>query len=230
MEEYNNHHHQLSENASSRGSGFPYAGPVLAPSSSVYGRTSSGSSNHHGQLPMNSFHLQSGDCYDQSEGQQHHPVVKTEAGSSQNHNSPRFYYYQNVQDHHHHHSHDHRRQESDQAPGEVDAIKAKIIAHPQYSNLLEAYMDCQKEAYCDMLVKYREELTRPLQEAMEFMRRIETQLNMLTSDPVRIFNSGTSKFFSLFNLFFSRERERSFVDDIAYPGKNKQRILVAGCF
>ncbi|KAL0368904.1 UNVERIFIED_CONTAM: Homeobox protein knotted-1-like 2 [Sesamum calycinum] len=231
MEEYNNHHHQLSENASSRGSGFPYAGPVLAPSSSVYGRTSSGSSNHHGQLPMNSFHLQSGDCYDQSEGQQHqHPVVKTEAGSSQNHNSPRFYYYQNVQDHHHHHHHDHRRQESDQAPGEVDAIKAKIIAHPQYSNLLEAYMDCQKvgappevvarltavrqefearqrataasrddskdpeldqfmEAYCDMLVKYREELTRPLQEAMEFMRRIETQLNMLTSDPVRIFNS-----------------------------------------
>ncbi|KAL0432615.1 UNVERIFIED_CONTAM: Homeobox protein knotted-1-like 2 [Sesamum latifolium] len=231
MEEYNNHHHQLSENASSRGSGFPYAGPVLAPSSSVYGRTSSGSSNHHGQLPMNSFHS-SGDCYDQSEGQhqQQHPVVKTEAGSSQNHNSPRFYYYQNVQDHHHHHSHDHRRQESDQAPGEVDAIKAKIIAHPQYSNLLEAYMDCQKvgappevvarlaavrqefearqraaaasrddskdpeldqfmEAYCDMLVKYREELTRPLQEAMEFMRRIETQLNMLTSDPVRIFNS-----------------------------------------
>ncbi|KAK4434288.1 Homeobox protein knotted-1-like 2 [Sesamum alatum] len=233
MEEYSNHH-QLSENASSRGSGFPYAGPVLAPSSSVYGRTSSGSGNHHGQMPMNSFHLQSGDCYDQSEGQQH-PVVKTEAGSSQNH-SPRFYYpsmirgYQNVQDHHHHHHDHHRRQESDQASGEVDAIKAKIIAHPQYSNLLEAYMDCQKvgappevvarlaavrqefearqraaaatrddskdpeldqfmEAYCDMLVKYREELTRPLQEAMEFMRRIETQLNMLTNDPVRIFNS-----------------------------------------
>lgn len=27
---------------------------------------------------------------------------------------------------------------------ESDAIKAKIIAHPQYSSLLEAYMDCQK--------------------------------------------------------------------------------------
>ncbi|KAI3460116.1 hypothetical protein Pfo_016779 [Paulownia fortunei] len=227
MEEYN---HQLSENTNSRGSGtFLYGGPVLAPSSSVYGRASSGSSNHHSQLPMNSFHLQSGDCYDHSEGQQH-PIVKTEAGTSQNH-APRFHYpsvirgHQNVQDHHHSH---HRRQESE-TPGNVDAIKAKIIAHPQYSNLLEAYMDCQKvgappevvarltevrqefearqraaaarddskdpeldqfmEAYYDMLVKYREELTRPLQEAMEFMRRIETQLNMLTNGPVRIFNS-----------------------------------------
>lgn len=42
-----------------------------------------------------------------------------------------------------------------------------------------------------MLVKYREELSRPLQEAMDFMRRIETQLNMLGNGPVRIFNSGT---------------------------------------
>lgn len=31
-----------------------------------------------------------------------------------------------------------------------------------------------------MLVKYREELTRPLQEAMEFLRRVETQLNSLS--------------------------------------------------
>lgn len=40
-----------------------------------------------------------------------------------------------------------------------------------------------------MLVKYREELTRPIQEAMDFIRRIETQLNMLSNGPVRIFNS-----------------------------------------
>ncbi|PIN02370.1 Transcription factor MEIS1 [Handroanthus impetiginosus] len=228
MEEYN--HHQLSENTNSRGSGgsFLYGGPVLAPS---------GSSNHHNQLGMSGFHLQSGDCYDQSEGQ-HHPIVKTEGGSTSQNHAPRFHYYspsvirghpQNVQDQHHR-----RRQESHEInPNEVDAIKAKIIAHPQYSNLLEAYMDCQKvgappevvarltavrqefearqraaaataanrddskdpeldqfmEAYYDMLVKYREELTRPLQEAMEFMRRIETQLNMLTNGPVRIFNS-----------------------------------------
>lgn len=27
---------------------------------------------------------------------------------------------------------------------EAEAIKAKIIAHPQYSSILEAYLDCQK--------------------------------------------------------------------------------------
>ena len=31
-----------------------------------------------------------------------------------------------------------------------------------------------------MLVKFREERTRPLQEAMEFMRRVESQLNSLS--------------------------------------------------
>ena len=61
-------------------------------------------------------------------------------------------------------------------------------------------MDPQtQEAYYDMLVKYREELTRPIQETLDFMRRIEAQLNMLSNDPVRIFNSGT--FFSLFLSF-----------------------------
>ncbi|KAJ8460658.1 hypothetical protein OPV22_033584 [Ensete ventricosum] len=106
-------------------------------------------------------------------------------------------------------------------PCDVDAIKAKIISHPQYSSLLAAYIDCQKvgappevvdrlsavaqelemrqraslicrdaptdpeldqfmEAYHEMLVKYREELTRPLQEAMEFLRVVEAQLNSLS--------------------------------------------------
>jgi hypothetical protein len=36
------------------------------------------------------------------------------------------------------------------------------------------------EAYHEMLVKFREELTRPLQEVMEFMRRVESQLNSLS--------------------------------------------------
>ena len=45
-----------------------------------------------------------------------------------------------------------------------------------------------QEAYYDMLVKYREELSRPIQEAMDFMRRIESQLNMLGNGPVRIFS------------------------------------------
>ena len=36
------------------------------------------------------------------------------------------------------------------------------------------------EAYHEILVKFREELMRPLQEAMEFMRRVESQLNSLS--------------------------------------------------
>jgi len=49
----------------------------------------------------------------------------------------------------------------------------------------------EQEAYYDMLVKYREELTRPVQEAMDFMRRIEAQLNVLSNGRVRVFSNGT---------------------------------------
>ncbi|KAM0868637.1 hypothetical protein ACQ4PT_041182 [Festuca glaucescens] len=101
---------------------------------------------------------------------------------------------------------------------EADAIKSKIMAHPQYSALLVAYLDCQKvgappdvlerltvmaakldarppgrpheahdpeldqfmEAYCNMLAKYRAELTRPIEEAMEFLKRVEAQLDSIT--------------------------------------------------
>ncbi|KAJ9166390.1 hypothetical protein P3X46_021156 [Hevea brasiliensis] len=215
MEDYN----QMNENTTPRGN-FLYASPVLAPNSSPYARTSSGSnvSNQQTQTPLSPFHLQSSECF-QSEG---HPIVKTEASTSQH--APKFHYpllrgHQTLNQH-----------QGNESSGEVEAIKAKIIAHPQYSNLLEAYMDCQKvgappevaarlaaarqefqskqrssvtsrdtlkdpeldqfmEAYCDMLVKYREELTRPIQEAMDFMRRIETQLNMICNGPLRIFNS-----------------------------------------
>ncbi|XP_062214716.1 homeotic protein knotted-1 [Phragmites australis] len=44
----------------------------------------------------------------------------------------------------------------------------------------EPELDQFMEAYHEMLVKFREELTRPLQEAMEFMRRVESQLNSLS--------------------------------------------------
>lgn len=42
-----------------------------------------------------------------------------------------------------------------------------------------------------MLVKYREELTRPVQEAMDFMRRIEAQLNVISNGRVNVFSTGT---------------------------------------
>lgn len=222
MEDYN----QMSENTTPRGN-FLYASQLLAPNSSPYGRTSSGStvSNQQTQMPLNPFHLQSNDQCFQSDT---HPIVKTEASTS---HAQKFHYpllrgYQTIN----------QQQQGSESSSEVEAIKAKIIAHPQYSNLMEAYMDCQKvgappevvarlaaarqefesrqrsfitsrdnskdpeldqfmEAYYDMLVKYREELTRPIQEAMDFMRRIETQLNMICHGPLRIFNSGTSSLY-----------------------------------
>ncbi|RLN43339.1 homeobox protein knotted-1-like 12 [Panicum miliaceum] len=103
-----------------------------------------------------------------------------------------------------------------------ETIKAKIMAHPQYSALVAAYLDCQKvgappdasdrlsamaakldaqpgpsrrrheparadpeldqfmEAYCNMLVKYQEELARPIQEAAEFFKSVERQLDSIT--------------------------------------------------
>uniref|UniRef100_A0A5B7B8Z8 Putative homeobox protein knotted-1-like 2 n=1 Tax=Davidia involucrata TaxID=16924 RepID=A0A5B7B8Z8_DAVIN len=222
MEDYNN---ELSENTTERGS-FLYGGNSLlappTPSSSVYGRTGSGSNNG---MPINSsFHFQatSGSCYQSS-------ILKTEGGSSSTTPHLQKFHYPSIIRGHQTAGGLNLQEQQQGGGNEVDqAIKAKIIAHPQYSNLLEAYMDCQKvgappevvarltavrqefetrqrasmgcrdtskdpeldqfmEAYYDMLVKYREELTRPLQEAMEFMRRIETQLNMLSSNgPVRI--------------------------------------------
>ncbi|KAL2519548.1 Homeobox protein knotted-1-like 6 [Abeliophyllum distichum] len=74
-------------------------------------------------------------------------------------------------------------------------IKAKIVSHPSYPKLLEAYLDCQKvgappeiaslldeigeskrETYYDILVKYKSDLSRPFDEAKSFLNKIETQL------------------------------------------------------
>lgn len=86
------------------------------------------------QTPM-SFHLQSTtDHHNQCFQSPTH--VKTEANNNNTH---------------HHLSHHQKSRyslqgTSDQSSSsnEVEVIKAKIVAHPQYSNLLEAYMDCQK--------------------------------------------------------------------------------------
>ena len=44
----------------------------------------------------------------------------------------------------------------------------------------EPELDQFMEAYHEVLVKFREELTRLLQEAMKFMRKMEPQLNSLS--------------------------------------------------
>nr|AFI80899.1 homeodomain transcription factor KNI [Rosa canina] len=238
MEEYNNSNEMDHENQGTPRGNFLYASPNLGGN---YGRAAAAAAGDHNQQ-INTFHLQSsgGECFPSTQ-----PTVKTEAAGSTSQHA-----------HHHHHKFHHpqfpppslilSRGHNDQIPvqqqqhieneNEVEAIKAKIIAHPHYSNLLQAYMDCQRvgapsevvarlsaarqefearqrssvssrdasskdpeldqfmEAYYDMLVKYREELTRPIQEAMDFMRKIETQLNMLGNNsnttPLRIFSAS----------------------------------------
>ncbi|VYS61977.1 unnamed protein product [Arabidopsis thaliana] len=165
--------------------------------------------------------------HDQPNNNNNNPSVKSEASSSRiNHYSMLMRAI--------HNTHEANNNNNDNV-SDVEAMKAKIIAHPHYSTLLQAYLDCQKigappdvvdritaarqdfearqqrstpsvsassrdpeldqfmEAYCDMLVKYREELTRPIQEAMEFIRRIESQLSMLCQSPIHILNNPDGK-------------------------------------
>ncbi|KAF8406164.1 hypothetical protein HHK36_008244 [Tetracentron sinense] len=141
MENY----YKLSNNTATRES-FSYTAPVLAPNSPLYGRTSSSSNltNQQIQVPINALHLQPGECF-QAEAP---PIVKTEASSSQS-----------VQQFHY--PHQRHEQGGNENSNEAEAIKAKIIAHPQYSNLLEAYMDCKKvgapSEVVDRLAEIRQE-------------------------------------------------------------------------
>lgn len=145
-EEYNQMDHH--ENSTTPRGNYLYSSPNLG---SNYGRRNEGSNvvcnnNHHHeqqtQMLINttsSFHPQSDhtNCFLQTGGGNTHSIVKTEASTSQH--LEKFHYpllskgFQQQQDH----------LQNDNS-NEVDAIKAKIIAHPQYSNILEAFIDCQK--------------------------------------------------------------------------------------
>lgn len=131
MEEYNH----LNENSNPRGN-FLYASPVVAANSSPgnYGRSTNPTAQT-AQMGVNTFHLQPGtDCF---QTDQSHPIVKTEASTSQ-HQVLKFHYplIRGGQPT--------TCRPDDNAVVDVEAIKAKIVAHPQYSSLLEAYMECQK--------------------------------------------------------------------------------------
>ncbi|XP_072988609.1 homeobox protein knotted-1-like 2 [Typha latifolia] len=73
-------------------------------------------------------------------------------------------------------------------PAVVDrfsTIARELNSHPcshRHESSSDPELDRFMEAYCDMLVKYQEELTRPIQEAADFFKRVETQLGSLTSD------------------------------------------------
>lgn len=67
--------------------------------------------------------------------------MKTEASTSQH---VQKFHYPLMRVHEQQHHQQQQQQGNESSGGEVEDIKAKIMAHPQYSNLLEAYMDCQK--------------------------------------------------------------------------------------
>lgn len=109
------------------------------------------------------------------------------------------------------------------------AIRAKIVSHPLYPKLLQAYIDCQKVGappeiayvldeirresdicrrisvttcfgadpeldefmgtYCDILLKYKLDLSKPFDEATTFLSNIETQLNNLCNGVSRSYVS-----------------------------------------
>lgn len=56
-------------------------------------------------------------------------------------------------------------------------------------------LDQFMEAYCEMLTKYEQELSKPFKEAMLFLSRIECQFKALTLSPS---DSGDKSLFSLF--------------------------------
>nr|GLL37388.1 homeobox protein knotted-1-like 1 isoform X1 [Ipomoea trifida] len=72
-----------------------------------------------------------------------------------------------------------------------DVVKAQIATHPLYPNLVSAYIQCRKESYCEVLYKYKEELSKPFDEAKTFLSSIESQLSNLCKDtfPTTSFNS-----------------------------------------
>lgn len=150
-------YNQMDENSAPRGN-FLYSSANMGANNS--NNSNYGRGNHDHQLAVNPFHLQStagggGDhCSSFQSSGPHQPIVKTEASTS-HHHVQKFHYpnlmtrdphHQTVQQVHDHHqlpeNHDHHDQTH--RSKEVETIKAKIISHPQYSNLLEAYMDCQK--------------------------------------------------------------------------------------
>lgn len=47
-----------------------------------------------------------------------------------------------------------------------------------------------------MLGKYKEELTRPLQEATEFLKRVESQLSSLTNGTALLLSSGNDRHYT----------------------------------
>ncbi|URD95852.1 homeobox protein [Musa troglodytarum] len=87
-------------------------------------------------------------------------------------------------------------------PSDAEDVRAKIMSHPQYFSLLGAYIDCQKVGAPPDVVERLSAIARELQsrctrrqvrrganEATDFLKRVESQLNALT-------NTSSSRLFS----------------------------------
>ncbi|KAK4755087.1 hypothetical protein SAY87_008844 [Trapa incisa] len=84
-------------------------------------------------------------------------------------------------------------------------------------------LDQFMEAYCEMLIKYEQELSKPFKEAMHFLQKMESQLEALTlntSEPV--FSDGM-------DMNVSSEEEgdvnRNFIDPQAEDRELKRQLL-----
>ncbi|TYI39443.1 hypothetical protein ES332_A02G099000v1 [Gossypium tomentosum] len=71
---------------------------------------------------------------------------------------------------------------------EFEARRRSAVSSTR-DTIKEPELDQFMEAYYGMLVKYRDELMRPMQEALDFTRRTEAQLNRVSNGLVQIFNS-----------------------------------------
>ncbi|KAF3323926.1 homeobox protein rough sheath 1-like protein [Carex littledalei] len=72
----------------------------------------------------------------------------------------------------------------------LTAIGSRLDSRPSpHRRESDPELDQFMEAYCNMLGKYKEELTRPLQEATEFLKRVESQLSSLTNGTALLLSS-----------------------------------------
>lgn len=71
---------------------------------------------------------------------------------------------------------------------ELDELSQKCQAQHCVATIsigADPELDQFMEAYCEMFIKYQEELTKPFKEAMAFLKKIENQLGSLTKGTIR---------------------------------------------
>ncbi|PKA62319.1 Homeobox protein knotted-1-like 1 [Apostasia shenzhenica] len=73
-----------------------------------------------------------------------------------------------------------------------DLIKARIACHPHYPALLSAFIECRKETYCRVLLRYKDELSKPFNDASSFLNSVEAELRELCKASTAASSSSSS--------------------------------------